>query len=413
VALFVVAVSATLVFTNEGPFYSLAKGTVLLLMVIVALRGLGRGLVRDTRVSLGPFALAAIVVLALSAVVSAAHGVPFWNWLTDAVAPLAFALSPFAALQVAERASSRALHVTLASAGLVAAVSYALYWRDTRGLAEVGSASGLASWYVPLGAGVYFATRPLRRASLGRILYVATVMGLLVVSGSRITLIPVGLFCCWLVIRPIFVEARPAKRWQITIGALSILTVSLVISGATGIARGPGTQRFLSSFDLLESGLAEDLSYRERVRQTQVALEAFDESPLLGVGPGYVYEWTGPTGLFKRRTFAETPAGLISDFGLVGAGVFAALIGAIAVRSTMRLRAVRHGNRSPADEAVLVVCAAGIANAIVASPFDDKGLAIVLLLLLARSFQDAGAPPQTSDPSKTQLRRRLRKWPVS
>jgi O-antigen ligase len=390
IALFTVAVGATVAFRNEGPVYDVAKGAALLLMTTAALRGVGRGILRDSRIPLGLFALAAIVVLALSAVVSSANAVALRAWFDDAVAPLAIAMAPFAAVTVAESASQRAVEFTLAATGLVAATSYALYWRETRGLVEPGAAAGLASWYVPLGAGVFFAARSPRGAQLSRFLLVGIIIALLIGSGSRLAVIPVSLLCGWLLVRPVVVEASRAARWRLAAGAASMLLVAAVLLAVTGLARGPGTERFLSSFDLLESGLAEDLSFQERARQTAVAMAAFDASPLLGVGPGYTYEWTTPTGLHKRSPIAESPAGVIADFGLIGAATLAALIAAIAARSWSRLRSARRGRwRSPADEALLVVCLAAAVNAAIASPFDDKGLAIVLVLLLARSFQSS------------------------
>ena len=395
---------ATVTFRNEGRLFDLGKLAVVAVLAFAVLKGLARGCPKDVQVPIGGFALAATTTIALSSIVAISDGIPIQRWSADVLAPFAIATAPFAAAAVADAASIAAVRFSLGLSGLIAAISFATYWRDARGIDASVSAAGLASWYIPLGAATYVAPRDgrHRRPLFGGICAAVLLMPL-VLSGSRIAIIPVGTFCLWLVVRPLLVERRAVPRWQGVARAVVAILALWLLASATGIAASSGGARFLSSFDVLSDGLSEDLSFQERRTQTDLAIDALGANPLLGTGPGFVYEWTTPTGRFKQSPVAESPAGLLADYGLLGAAVLATLVVAIATRSFRRLRRRRSALGRPADEALVVVCLAALCNAVVASPFDDKGLALVLILLLALSFAEGDLDAVDHTPMRTNV----------
>ena len=337
-------------------------------------------------------------LLIVSLAVSRAHGTPATSWLRDAAPYALFASAPILALACARSVSRAWLISVFAVCGSLASLSFTVEWLGRRQLIDlpidriVLPAGTLASGLLALATALALA------AAWRRSLWAAgggAVLGLFFITGTRSTLIlliiPVGL--ALLAGRP----WRPAAR-ALLIEAAVAVAVFLVAESTIAFANGtlpiltPGQASPSSSapdpFAQRVQGLGtlltdpgSDQSFQERVTQTKVALQAFSSSPIVGVGPGYAFEWTD-IGKQKLSSFTlDTPFLYLAKFGLLGLvplGFFAAAY----LRLILKLRRTQPRAR------VEFLAVAGFALVLVASgilnvPMEDKGASFALIFVVA------------------------------
>jgi hypothetical protein len=219
----------------------------------------------------------------------------------------------------------------------------------------------------------------------------------LIATGTRSSLIllavPIGII---LGARHHF--ARRSIRFAIVIPAASLL----VLLGVQFFIRFTSAHRDVlqQRVQLLShTGTSSDQSYVDRLAQTSAAWKAFKRSPVLGVGPGYVFTWVDPTGFEKSVTVIDTPVEYPAKFGLVGLWPLFVLTLSVA-RTLGRLRK-RTGGRTIGQLAIVGLAGAFLSWWALGVPFDDKGFAIGFLLLFALALSEASSVSRPGMTSRT------------
>jgi hypothetical protein len=163
-----------------------------------------------------------------------------------------------------------------------------------------------------------------------------------------------------------------------------------VLLGVQALISLTGADRaaFLSRIQLVsQTGSSSDESYEDRLAQTRVAWHAFQESPVLGVGPGHLFEWTDPSGNELSATVIDTPVEYLAKFGIVGLWPMLVLVWATA--RTLRLLRLRTGRRTVPQLAIVGLAGAFVIWWALGVPFNDKGFASGFLLLLVLALSEA------------------------
>jgi hypothetical protein len=363
-----------------------------------------------------------VLVLAVSLLVSRAHGTQLSSWLRDAAPYALFALAPILALACARSASQRWLVAVLTICGSLASASFFVEWVGRRQLADLpfdrivlptgALASGLLALATALAIGA--ASRNWRWAAVAGI-----VLGLFFATGTRSTLlllaVPIGIAV---------IAGRPRLAASRMVLAEVILAIAVFLvagmglslannavqpsgtSGTSGTSAATATQPPLLGLDQrvgavgnLVADPGSDQSMQERVAQTKVAWRAFTSSPLVGVGPGYTFRWVNSANLVDQTFSLDTPVVYLAKFGLLGL-VPVALFAAAYLRLALALRRPKQA-RIEYLAVIGYLIVLGIAS-IQGSPVEDKGASFALILVLALGLQglihhdpaDAGSGPK-------------------
>jgi hypothetical protein len=334
------------------------------------------------------WASAAFAVLAaVSLPVSILNGIPQTDWLRDLAPYAMFAAAPLFAHDAQDAFGRRALEGILAVAGIAAAVSFGVKWITVRGIADLSALpTGFPSTLLAAALAAYGASQLLQGSSRRGtwLMLTATTLSLMFVTGTRTTLI--------LLVAPFAIAfgsprglSRRAFRLLV---ALPLLAIAIFISLKTIVAASDGEAEVLEQRLSLfrSSGGANDRSYLDRLTQHEAAREVFWESPILGAGPGVRFVWRDTFGVRFETPVLDSPITFLSKFGLVGLGWLLIVIGALAAF----YRSLRRGGRDPtiAELALLGYCAVTLGYATLQVPFEDKGFAPALVLLLALALRE-------------------------
>jgi hypothetical protein len=133
-----------------------------------------------------------------------------------------------------------------------------------------------------------------------------------------------------------------------------------------------------------------DRSYRDRASETRVAWQTFVSKPVLGAGPGHMFEWTNFLGKHRASFAIDTAMSFPAKFGVAGVILLLALT--LAFVSFLR-RAVQGAGITVAQAALVGYIALAFLVLPFASPFEDKGFSFGLLFLLALSLPDQSRHP--------------------
>lgn len=135
-----------------------------------------------------------------------------------------------------------------------------------------------------------------------------------------------------------------------------------------------------------------DHSFQERWTETRVAWQAFAGSPLIGVGPGHGFEWSGATNIKHDEFTLDMPLVYLAKFGLLGL-VPMALFFAAYVRLAATLRTYP---RARMEYLLMAGCAfVFVIVGAFGSPIEDKGASFSLIFVLAlglRALAQVGQP---------------------
>jgi O-antigen ligase len=192
--------------------------------------------------------------------------------------------------------------------------------------------------------------------------------------------------------------ARRSIRFAIVIPAASLL----VLLGVQFLIRFTSAHRDVLQQRaqlLSHTGTSSDQSYVDRLAQTSAAWKVFKRSPVLGVGPGYVFTWVDPTGLEKSVTVIDTPAEYLAKFGLLG--LWPLFVLALSVARTLGRLRKRTGGRTIGQLAIVGLAGAFLSWWALGVPFDDKGFAIGFLLLFALALSEASSLSRPGMTSRT------------
>lgn len=349
------------------------------------------------------------VLLIISLGVAEFRGTQFTSWLRDAAAYALFALSPVLALACARSASRRWIIAVLAICAALAAISFAVVWLGRRSILQlpldriVLPTGLLAACFIALATALALSVANRRwwwAAGAG------VVLGLFFVTGTRATLMLVAV--------PIGAGILAGKGWrrevrvflvEISVAIAVFVVAAVGISAANGtLSIGPGTavqatsapppnasgavptkapDKLAERFQDIGQSLTNpgsDVSFQERFTETSVAWQAFLTSPLVGVGPGYAFDWTGASQTAHHEYTLDTPLVYLAKFGLIGLIPLGLLVAAY-LRLALALR------RDPrAGTEYLVAVGFGIVLVVVGilgSPIEDKGASFALIFVLA------------------------------
>jgi hypothetical protein len=334
---------------------------------------------------------ALMVVIALSLVVSHSHGVPDKEWLRDVAPYILLAVAPLFALDAQSAFSAQALRWLIAVAGFVGAVLFTLRWYGNRDIASdlSGGQFGLAS--IPAAGALFaFAIATALEDEKGRLRWLSLgsfVLASMATTGTRLTAV--------LLAAPLAIvvgSRRHVARRSLRLSLALPFAALLIVLGIHSQLKLVNADREAVSQRislLFLSGTEEDNSYFDRQDQTRAAWALFRSDPLFGVGPGHLIRWTTSSGFRRDTPTVDTPVGFLADFGLVG--LLAAGMLVIAFVSVLRRLRKRAGERTTPQLALIGFGAILLAYSLLQVPFEDKGLAVALLLLLALATRDAAS----------------------
>jgi O-antigen ligase len=331
-------------------------------------------------------AFAALGVVSLG--IAYRHGTTKVDWLRDITPYLFFASVPVFALDAQAVFSRKALVRLLVALGALGSLSFAVVWLQRRGIASLPlSHIGLSSVLGPA-ALFAFAMAAALHESTHRVRWLVVagaVASLLVSTGTRSTLV---LLVAPLVIAVASRHRRATRSFRLAAIAPAAVGLALLFTVGVVLATGANKQYLRDRVSLLAASgnSASDASANDRRQEGRVAWDVFKSSPIFGVGPGHLFEWT-PQGGQPRSTFVmDTPLTFFSKFGIAGLVVLLFVV----MRFWRFVRRLTRGLPDPLASNLALVGYLGVvvASAALAPPFEDKGLSLALILLLAIALAD-------------------------
>lgn len=340
-------------------------------------------------------AVALAGAIALSLLVALSAGTPLIDSLRDAAPYGLLAVAPLLAWDGARSRMGPHMEAITVAAGLIATTGFAIVFLGRRGIADLplasfGSASAMLSALVLVVAMAALLSRRSRRL-LWAIL-AAIVVALLFATGTRSVLA--------LLVGPAVMVLAGANRVTrfarlagaaLVIGGLAL--TFLLLAGQSSIIDVVRLTDRLGLLVSLGSDFSADQSLMERLTQVGVASSTFAQSPIVGVGLGYRFEWTRFGGESFPSYTIDTSLSLAAKFGLIGVGLFG--IATLAMSSFYRR--VRH--RLPEHVRLSFVGFAAVSMAMLplGNPLEDKGFGLAVCLLVAWAL--ASASNAQADPN--------------
>jgi O-Antigen ligase len=329
-----------------------------------------------------------LVVVALSMPVARFNDVPFQSWLRDVAPYVLLSWAPLFALDAQSAFDVRALRRLIAVVGLLGAAAFTANTYGRRDLTGSLTADyGLVT--LLLGAALFsFAIAIALDADTGRLRWLALgaiVFGMMATSGTRSAAV--------LLVAPLAILFGTRERFtQRSLRFLVMLPIAaiLVLFSAQSLLKlvNADPEVVETRLEALSrSGTSEDASLQDRLNAISSAWDLFTSSPLLGVGPGHPIPWINFAGVTQYNDFVDTAVGFLPDYGLVG--IVAAAFAAVAFVSVVRRLQQRTGGRTTAQLALIGLGAVILAYTPLQVPFEDKGLSVGLILLLAITLREA------------------------
>jgi hypothetical protein len=399
---------------------------------------------------------ALILLIAVSFLVSHANGTQGLNWLRDAATYGLVALVPVVALDAAISLPRRGIVVVLVALGLLGACSWAVVWLERRAILELPLDRLLyAAPQIPITLYlVAMATAiVLGRSGLSWALLAGVVLSAFLITATRSSLVfltgpaimaaaagwrrlPISL--AWILVHS-FLALALLLAFQAVVRPGSAAPAERVFEGLPGQpaepSGGPAIPAIASPNpanaspyppnaspspvgvdasatakpDVIKDRIGEigkvlaapqtDASFRERVAQYAAAWRLFWSAPFLGVGPGYLIEWTDASGVSRAAYTADTPVVYLSKFGLAGLAVLSLLIWAYTRTLVVILRAT---GRTVASLTMIGFATISVAMMPFGFPLEDKGTSLALIVILALAFMEFA--PTAGDPLPREVR---------
>jgi len=346
-----------------------------------------------------PLLAGSVAVVGLAGIslgVAYAGGTPVTEWLRDIAPYVLFASVPVFAVDAQASFGLRRLLHLLVVAGVLGVAAWTVEWLDRRGIAHFEvSRIAVASLFVPAALFAYAMASALheRAKRLVWLVVAAAILALLFSTGTRSTLALVGVpLAIALLIRRERVNRTMRLLALGPLAALLTLAVALAVIGVTGADTESLEERL--ALVTVTADPEKDLSYNDRVEQSQVALDAFKAHPMLGTGPGTRFDWVTHDGRQMSDFILDTPMTFPAKFGALGLLV---VLFVMATFFVFGRRLMRGRPPTVANLALLGYLAVVAALAVLAPPFEDKGLSFGLILTLALALGEA-SPPAAARP---------------
>ena len=333
--------------------------------------------------------IATFTLVLVSLPVSIFNDVPQKAWLRDVAPYVMVACAPFFALDAQASMGVHVLRRLLVLGGTIGALGFTATWLTRRGIADLGIVPVglptllLASTVFAFGVAVLLHGD--RRRFAWAVL-TSLVFAMLLSTGTRTALILLAAPLAIALGGGFRLTQRSVRLLVATplVGLLVFLGTQAVL-GVTNADREALAGRTNLLFSTGDSGT--DQSYIERLAQTDAAWEAFLSSPIVGTGPGkpIVFET-----LFEgeqARASVDSPLSLLAKFG--AAGLVAAAFLVVGFIGTLRAFRRRTREATIVQLAVIGFGAVIAAWSLLQNPYEDKGFAIGLTLLLAVAAREA------------------------
>jgi hypothetical protein len=331
---------------------------------------------------------ALLLVVAISLPVAHFNGVAEKEWLRDVAAYVLVAWAPLFALDAQAAFGTRALYRLIAAAGLIGATGFMTKWLVGREISSSISGEIVLSTFL-LGAALFSVAMAMaldgERSRIVWLTLGAIVLAMMATTGTRSSLVYLAAPIVILIGTRRHLARRslrllvvvPIAGLLVGIGVYSLLRV---VQADESVVTG--------RFELLfQSGDETDQSYVARRNQARGAWSEFRSAPLLGSGPGHKITWRDSRGGRVTSATSDTPVAFLADYGLAGAVAVAFLVAAfVSVARRIRRRA---GGRTTVQLALIGFAAVVAGYGVLQVPFEDKGLSVGLLLLLAVATRDA------------------------
>jgi O-antigen ligase len=320
------------------------------------------------------------VLAGVSLVIAHNNGTPLVGWwLRDTAPYLLFASAPIFALDAQAAVGRRRLVALLVTAGMVGAVAFAIHWLERRGIANFQAETlGLASHFVPAALFAYAMSAALHARSMRWLAVAAPVLALLLVTGTRTNLV--------LFVAPVAIALatrRHRATRMIRLALIGPIAVAITLVIGLGVLRiASANEEYLTKrISIFKStGSSSDASYIERRRQMHAAWEVFKENPILGSGPGTIFEWQTIDRKSAAHFLIDTPLTFPAKFGLLGLVI---LIFVVRQYWLFMRALIRARDATAAYLGLVGYLAIVVVSAIALSPFENKGFSFGLILLLA------------------------------
>jgi O-antigen ligase len=343
---------------------------------------------RDLRPMFRASAVTFALLLA-SLPVSALNDVPQKAWLRD-IAPYAMvACAPFFALDAQASMSARALRRILIVAGSLGALGFTVRWLDNRGIADLGFAPvGLPTLLLAATVFAYGVAVLLHghRRRLAWAVYTSLVFAMLLSTGTRTTLILLAAPVAIVLGSGTRLTQRSVRLLVATpFVALLVFVGAQVVLGVTNADRDALAGRTALLFSTGRSST--DQSYLDRVAQADAAWEQFRSSPAFGAGPGNPIVWTNSFNQEQSSPSVDSPVSFLAKFGALGLVAAAFLV--VGFIATLRAFRRRTGEATVIQLALTGFAAIIGAWSLLQNPYEDKGFAIGLTLMLAVAAREA------------------------
>jgi len=341
---------------------------------------------------LRPMLRAAVVLFGLilaSLPVSVLYDVPQKMWLRDVAPYIMVACAPVFALDAQASWSARALRRLLVAGGVLGALGFMIRWLTSRQIADLSFVPvGLPTMLLASTVFAYGVAAILHgdRRRLAWAVLTSLVLAMLLSTGTRSVLI--------LLTVPLVIALGSHHRLTQRSARLVVATpcvVLLVLLGAQAVVRVTNADRDIlaarTSLLFASGDRSSDQSYIERLAQTSASWEAFRSHPFLGTGPGQPIVWTNFANEVQLSTVVDTPVSFLTKFGLIG--LIAVAFMALGYVSTLRAFRARTGTPTIVQLTLIGFGAVVLGSALFQNPYEDKGLAIGLMLLLAVAAREA------------------------
>jgi hypothetical protein len=377
------------------------KAVYLLVAVLAAVAALpavrevvrDRSRIADRRMILAAAAIGALAVLSLP-VALYHHNSPS-NWIRDVSVYGLLAAAPALAIDLRRSAGIRWVSWALIASGTLAAISFAAYWATVRGYASLPGERALLlpSWYLGAALFAYASARAIGTVGRERTIWALVSLAVLfstVGTGTRSSVI--------LLAAPIvqFALTRHRKGLAIVGCALVLVAGGLALAENRGLDLGGVGNRLTLAATFVRHP-TRDQSWKQRVSETRNSLDAWRDSPAIGVGAGHVFEWTYE-GIPSSGFIIDTPTGFLAKFGVLGVLVLLGFFAAAAL-------VVRERWRSGHLQVALPFVGLGAVTLCgfpFGMPLEDKGFPVAFLLTYALTLPGAADPPLRA----AELRRR-------
>jgi O-antigen ligase len=353
---------------------------------------------------LRPLLRASVVTFALvvaSLPVSVLNGVPQKAWLRDVAPYVMVACAPVFAIDAQASMSARTLQRLLVVGGTLGALGFTAQWLTNRAIADLS--------FVPVGLPTLLLASTVFAYGMAVLLHgdrrrlawaalTALVFAMLISTGTRTAFV--------LLAAPLAIvvgsHQRLAQR-TIRLVVAAPLIALLVFLGAQAILGVTNADREAlagrTSLLFATGDTSTDQSYIDRLAQNAASWEAFRSSPIVGTGPGVPIIWSNSFNEVQESAVVDSPVSFLAKFGLIG--VVAAAFLVVGYVATLRALRARTGTPTIVQLALIGFGAIIAAWSLLQNPYEDKGFAIGLTLLLAvgaREASDAAASSGRAHP---------------